>query len=301
MSGTREGGLKARITNKIRHGDDFYSNIGQMGGRHGRNCAVISTKEVAKHVKPVEFDDYLVLSNGVVLNRSGLPMKPILDSDGDFCVKLNGLSRGGHPRTEKIAKVVASSFIKNPDNLSHVSHINGDKSDNRVSNLEWVSERDYVKGKFGRKGKLGLKGKLGNMSRYAGKIERVKKVGSNVLYAITKGYVSTDLFAKYGIDCDVFWYAVENGDIEVGSSLPDITDIRKRKFYYKDIVTNEWRVGRSDYIPVRKVFEDEQSAFAYSTESIYAGGFASNPQLARTAGHKGGKISRRGSSKKGVK
>ena len=297
MSGTREGGLKARVTNKIRHGDDFYSKIGQVGGRHGRNCAVIATKEVAKHAKPIELHDYLVLSNGVVISRSGFPMKPILDSDGDFCVEFDGLDRGGHPRTEKIAKVVANSFIKNPDNLPYVRHINGDKSDNRVSNLEWVSEYDYSKGKL----KLCLKGKLGNLSGYANKVERVKKVGSNVLYAITKGYVSTELFAKYNIDCDVFWHAVKNGDIKVGSSLPDITGVRKRKFYYKDIITNEWRVGRSDCIPVRKVFDNEQSAFEYSTKSICAGGFASNPQLARIAGHKGGKSARRGSSKKGVK
>lgn len=300
MSGTKEGGLKARITNKRRHGDDFYSKIGKIGGSHGRNCAVIATREVAKHANPIELHDYMVLSNGVVLNRSGFPMKPILDSDGDFCVKLDGLTRGGHsscvhPYTEKLAKIVASSFIKNPDNLPYVRHINGDKSDNRVSNLEWVSEYDYSKEKLGRKSKLG------NMSRYADKIERVKKVGSDVLYAITKGYVSTDLFARYDIDCDVFWYAVENGDVKVGSSLPDVTSVRKRKFYYKDIVTNEWRVGRSDYIPVRKVFKNEQSALEYSKESICAGGFASNLQLARTAGQKGGRISRRGSSKKGVK
>ena len=35
MSGTREGGKKAAITNMIRHGKDFYSSIGRKGGESG--------------------------------------------------------------------------------------------------------------------------------------------------------------------------------------------------------------------------------------------------------------------------
>lgn len=35
MSGTREGGLKARATNYKLHGDDFYKKIGATGGRNG--------------------------------------------------------------------------------------------------------------------------------------------------------------------------------------------------------------------------------------------------------------------------
>lgn len=32
MAGTREGGLKATKTCKEKHGDDFYRNIGSVGG-----------------------------------------------------------------------------------------------------------------------------------------------------------------------------------------------------------------------------------------------------------------------------
>lgn len=35
MSGTAIGGKKASITNKQRYGDNFYSVIGQRGGRNG--------------------------------------------------------------------------------------------------------------------------------------------------------------------------------------------------------------------------------------------------------------------------
>lgn len=36
MAGTKAGGLKARDTNKLRHGEDFYRKIGTKGGRNGR-------------------------------------------------------------------------------------------------------------------------------------------------------------------------------------------------------------------------------------------------------------------------
>ena len=44
--------------------------------------------------------------------------------------------------TFKIHREVAKAYISNPDNLPQVNHINGNKDDNRVCNLEWVSNRE---------------------------------------------------------------------------------------------------------------------------------------------------------------
>jgi len=35
MSGTKAGGMKAALTNKSRHGSDFYARIGAAGGKRG--------------------------------------------------------------------------------------------------------------------------------------------------------------------------------------------------------------------------------------------------------------------------
>lgn len=44
MSGNKAGGQKAAITNKLRHGEDFYSRIGKKGGRNSTNGGFASDK-----------------------------------------------------------------------------------------------------------------------------------------------------------------------------------------------------------------------------------------------------------------
>lgn len=48
MPGTKEGGKKAAATNILRHGKDFYREIGAKGGRNGHTGGFAANPELAK-------------------------------------------------------------------------------------------------------------------------------------------------------------------------------------------------------------------------------------------------------------
>lgn len=49
------------------------------------------------------------------------------------------LCKNGKMKNSRINRLVAEAFIPNPENLPEVDHINSDKTDNRVENLQWIS------------------------------------------------------------------------------------------------------------------------------------------------------------------
>ena len=60
-------------------------------------------------------------------------LKPNSDGAGYLYVSL---SKDGKKRNPKIHRLVAEAFIPNLENLPQVNHIDEDKSNNRVTNLE---------------------------------------------------------------------------------------------------------------------------------------------------------------------
>lgn len=48
MAGTVEGGKAAAVTNKEKHGADFYSKIGAKGGKKGRTGGFYANRELAR-------------------------------------------------------------------------------------------------------------------------------------------------------------------------------------------------------------------------------------------------------------
>lgn len=50
----------------------------------------------------------------------------------------------GKPKTFRVHRLIAKLFIENPLNKPYVNHKNGVKKDNRVDNLEWVTNGENV-------------------------------------------------------------------------------------------------------------------------------------------------------------
>lgn len=48
MAGSKETGLKAAATNKAKYGEDFYKNIGAIGGKASTTGGFYANRELAR-------------------------------------------------------------------------------------------------------------------------------------------------------------------------------------------------------------------------------------------------------------
>ena len=93
--------------------------------------------------------NYSVSENGDIRNdKTGRILKQHLNTSGYMTVML-----GRKTSPLYVHRIVADSFIENNDNLPQVDHINGNKLDNNVKNLRWVSVSDNCYG-FGYKNRI---------------------------------------------------------------------------------------------------------------------------------------------------
>ena len=84
----------------------------------------------------MHYEHYYHVSNlGNILSlRSELLMKQNRGKDGYLRVRL---SVGGIAYTYLVHRLIAETFLANPDNLPEINHKNGIKHDPRLNNLEW--------------------------------------------------------------------------------------------------------------------------------------------------------------------
>ena len=68
-------------------------------------------------------------------------MNPSTNTDGYSKVSLR---KNGEKKTCYVHRLIAQTFIPNPENKSEVNHIDEDKTNNRVDNLEWKWHKDNI-------------------------------------------------------------------------------------------------------------------------------------------------------------
>lgn len=113
-----------------------------MKNENGQSAA----KFVDDMMKPIpgyeEF--YLASKDGKIYSkRYNKFLKPAKSKDGYLQVSLVGDNKKQY--TYKVHRLIAMTFIDNPDNLPEVNHKDFDRLNNFVSNLEWCNHYDNIK------------------------------------------------------------------------------------------------------------------------------------------------------------
>jgi hypothetical protein len=75
----------------------------------------------------------------------GRLLKPEIDKYGYEVVRLHNEAGSEKKKTRMlVSRMVALTFIPNPDNKPTVDHINGNRRDNRVENLRWATHHEQA-------------------------------------------------------------------------------------------------------------------------------------------------------------
>lgn len=104
------------------------------------------TKEIWKQIKGYE-GHYEVSNHGRVKSiertiRGHKLVEKIMLPANDFNGYLSIRFRNGKQKRFLIHRLVANIFLSNPENLPIVNHKDRDKTNNNLSNLEWVTVKE---------------------------------------------------------------------------------------------------------------------------------------------------------------
>lgn len=84
-------------------------------------------------------DRVCIYSDGRKFIHKGKTLNQYYGRGGYYNIKV---SVGGKHKTINVHRLVAETFIENPHNKPQVNHIDGDKTNNNVNNLEWATQSE---------------------------------------------------------------------------------------------------------------------------------------------------------------
>lgn len=93
-----------------------------------------------------DYENYSVSNLGNVRNNKTNKLMKLTERGG--YIGINLIRNDGFRNSHKVHRLVALAFIPNPENKSDVNHIDRNKTNNKVSNLNWMTRAENNNHKF---------------------------------------------------------------------------------------------------------------------------------------------------------
>lgn len=99
-------------------------------------------KEIWKDVRG--YEGYYKVSNLGRVRSNNKILKSSLQKCGNYCRYRVNLYLDGNIKMYKVHRLVAQAFIKNPLNKPQVNHKDNNPLNNKINNLEWVTNYENI-------------------------------------------------------------------------------------------------------------------------------------------------------------
>lgn len=157
------------------------------------------------------FKDYYITEDGKVFSKKrNIYLSPFKKQGGYLRVSLFN----GKHNHKSIHRLVAEAFISNPNNYPEVNHIDGNKQNNNINNLEWCTPSQNQKHAF----ELGLQVKKYGEEHHNCKLNNDEiKLLKRILVLIEK----KEIYLSYNTISKIFY----------NLNIPSISEVKKGKLY----------------------------------------------------------------------
>lgn len=103
---------------------------------------------------PVPYSNYYTDSQGSVFGTSGRKLSTFMNNGGYKVMVV--VKDSGEQTTIPVSRLVCLTWLPNKDGLSDTDHIDGNKTNNTVANLQWLSHADNLRRRSVKGGKHGV-------------------------------------------------------------------------------------------------------------------------------------------------
>jgi hypothetical protein len=134
------------------------------------------------------------ISNKGNVRRDGYILKKRMDRDG---YEIITLTIDGCYYTRKVHRLVGIAFIPNPENKPQINHIDGNKLNNTVNNLEWCTAKENIE----HSSKLGLQPR-GEEKAFA---KLTEENVSEIKQMVLDGYGNSFIGNLFGVTCGAIY------------------------------------------------------------------------------------------------
>lgn len=161
-----------------------------------------------------------VSNMGYIIRKNGLKSYPTKRKDNGYYVITDG-----NGKTKRIHRMVAETFLGEPESRLDVNHKDGDKSNNRLDNLEWVTRSENLRHAYS----------IGIHSKIQGEKNKRSKLTLKEAQEIYDGYETDgyntntmELARKYNISPRIIRIIVKGINGSGGVAWPEVN--RNRTF-----------------------------------------------------------------------